>query len=105
MRRRAFLALFAVPTSWSLAGRAEQTKRIARIGYLAYDASGASDERQRAFLDGLHDLGYVEGKTLQIESRNAGDRLDRLAELTKELIEENVAVLVASGLGVSPPPA
>jgi ABC-type uncharacterized transport system substrate-binding protein len=100
VRRRAFLRLIGAAAAWPFAAAAQQTERIARIGYLAYESPAANGDRWRAFLEGLHDFGYVEGKNIRIELRNAGDNFDRFSDLTKELIEHKVDVLVAYGPGV-----
>jgi putative tryptophan/tyrosine transport system substrate-binding protein len=75
---------------------AQQAGKVFRIGYL----SGTSSERQKsrlvAFQQGLRDLGYVEGKNIIIEYRNA-DRYEQLPELVAELIRLNVDILVAAG--------
>ena len=44
---------------------------------------------------GLHELGYIEGKTIVIEPRHAGDRAERLPDLAAELVRLNVDVIVA----------
>ena len=45
----------------------------------------------------LRDLGYVEGRTIVIEERNAGEQPERLGELAAELVREKVDVVVVSG--------
>ncbi|MSQ70500.1 MAG: hypothetical protein EXR27_04300 [Betaproteobacteria bacterium] len=94
----AFAALVAVP----LATRAQQAPRVARIGYLS--PISASDKGAQevfdAFRAGLRDLGYVEGKNVQIESRNANGDNDRLAAVAAELVGMNVDVIVTWAHGV-----
>ena len=69
--RRDFLlaagALLAAP----LAARAQQTANIARIGVLSLNRA-ATPHAVEAFLQGLRDLGYVEGRNATIEHRDAG---------------------------------
>ena len=94
MDRRTFLlasgalvALGAVP----LAAEAQQAAKIARIGYLG-DAAGP---RLEAFLQGLRDLGYVEGRNLVIEYRFAEGKFERLPALAAELVALKVDVILA----------
>jgi putative ABC transport system substrate-binding protein len=95
MDRRAFLgtlagSLLAAP----LAAEAQQATKIVRIGYLALNPS---PHFQVAFRQGLRDLGYVEGRNLVIEDRDAGRKPDRLPALAAELVALKVDVIVASG--------
>jgi len=98
VRRRAFLTtmaggLLAAP----LAAEGQQAKKVWRIGYL----TGGSAEREKSWLasfrQGLRELGYVERESIVIEQRYAEGRTERLPELTKELIQLKVDVLVAAG--------
>ena len=93
MERRAFLAavasgLLAAP----LAAKAQQVAQIARIGMLA-DAT--SPHLREAFLQGLRELGYVEGRNLVIEYRDAEGKSERLPALAAELVALKVDVIVA----------
>jgi ABC-type uncharacterized transport system substrate-binding protein len=51
----------------------------------------------KVFREGLRDLGYVEGKNILIEYRNAEGKYDRLPELAAELVRLKVEVIVTSG--------
>jgi len=82
--------LFAVSQS-----EAQQPKKAPTIGYLAL-RSGHSD-RERAFQQGLKELGYLEGQTITIEWRFAEANVDRLPALAAELIDLKVDALVAAG--------
>ncbi|HEY3067878.1 MAG TPA: ABC transporter substrate-binding protein [Methylomirabilota bacterium] len=77
---------------------AQQTRRIARIGFLS--PSSPSDPRTRtfveAFREGLRDLGWVEGENVTIEYRWAQERTERLLDLARELVRLNVDVVVAA---------
>src|SRR6266704_2996005 len=77
-----------------LAVEAQQAANIARIGMLA-DAT--SSHLREAFLQGLRDLGYVEGRNLVIEYRDAEGRPERLPGLAAELVALKVDVIVAGG--------
>src|SRR5438128_2430158 len=73
---------------------AQQTAKIARIGYLAIDQA-ASPHLREAFLQELRDLGYVEGRNLVIEYRSAEGKSEQLPALAAELVALKVDVIVA----------
>jgi len=81
------------PTTASLV-KAQQPGKMPRIGYLVIGAEiGKVSE---AFLQGLRDLGYVEGKNVIIEYRGDPQRReDRLPNLAADLVRLNVDVIVA----------
>ena len=74
---------------------AQQTKKIPRIGFLSL-TPGPSSTSSGAFQQGLHELGYVEGKNIAIEYRYAAGRIDRLPEMAAELVRLNVDVIVTA---------
>ncbi len=95
MYRRAFLAgtgaaLLAAP----LAVEAQEPAKIARIGYLTPNLA-ATRHGHEAFRQGLRDLGYVEGRNLVIEYRDAEGKFERLPALAAELVALKVDVIVA----------
>ena len=71
---------------------AQQQKKIPRIGWLG--AARTSSSRIEAFRQGLHELGYAEGKNILIEYRYAEGKLDRLPALAAELVRLRVDVIV-----------
>jgi ABC-type uncharacterized transport system substrate-binding protein len=71
-----------------------QTGTMWRIGVLQI----GSPTDASSFRQALHDLGYVEGRNIVIESRTAEGRLNRLADLAAELVHLKVDVIVASGV-------
>jgi ABC-type uncharacterized transport system substrate-binding protein len=76
---------------------AQQTKRVFRIGVLAPPSPSFFSIRFSAFLEGLRDLGYVEGKNISIEYRYAEGKLDRLPHLAAELVHLKVEVILTAG--------
>jgi putative ABC transport system substrate-binding protein len=95
MERRAFMAMLtggivAAP----LAAEAQQAGKVARIGYLSPNLA-ASPHTHEAFRQGLRDLGYVEGRNLVIEYRDAEGKFERLPALAAELVALKVDVIVA----------
>ena len=98
MRRRDFITGAAGSAAvWPLTARAQQLPdKIYRIGFLANDPAIPTQPAGQAFLDGLRQSGFIEGKNIIIERRFAEGRLDRYAELVAELIRLEVDVLVTS---------
>jgi putative tryptophan/tyrosine transport system substrate-binding protein len=95
MRRREFITLLGgAMASWPLAVGAQQTAKLPSLGFLT---AGAGSPGLPALLEGLRQLGWIEGKTIVIEYRYAADRNDRLPELAAELVRLNVDVIVAAG--------
>ena len=86
------LSLLAAP----LAAEAQQAAKIARIGYLSTNLA-ASPHLREAFRQGLRDLGYVEGRNLVIEYRDAEGKVERLPALAAELVALKVDVIVTEG--------
>jgi putative ABC transport system substrate-binding protein len=84
------LALLAV----ARLAAAQPPERTVRVGLLA--PASRSDDVE-GFLDGMRELGYVEGRNLIIEYRAAGGKTERLDELLAELIRLNVDVIVTGG--------
>jgi putative ABC transport system substrate-binding protein len=100
MRRREFITLLGgagAVAAWPLVARAE---RIARVGFLGVTSASKQADRIDAFRAGLRNLGYVDGKNIQIEFRFADGDNGRLPGLVAELIGLNVDVIVASSTGV-----
>jgi putative ABC transport system substrate-binding protein len=95
VRRREFIALIGgMAAAWPLAGGAQQTSKIYRIGILLQ----TQVEREHlidAFKRGLYELGYVEGQNVAFEIRSAEGQYDRLPKLATELASLQVAVIFA----------
>ena len=79
-----------------LAVQAQQATNIARIGFLT-TTSAVNSHLPEAFLQGLRDLGYVEGRNVVIEYRDAEGKLERLLALAAELVALKVDIIVAPG--------
>ena len=76
-----------------LAVEAQQEAKVARVGYLATNNLATNPHLREALRQGLRDLGYVEGRNLVIEYRDAEGKLGRLPALAAELVALKVAVL------------
>jgi putative ABC transport system substrate-binding protein len=97
MRRK--LIRFAVAVVFLAFGLADaqQLDKLPRVGFLQrrVEPSLANpDPLAIAFRQGLRELGYVEGKNIQVEHRYAGGKSDRLKDLVTELVQLKVDVLV-----------
>jgi putative ABC transport system substrate-binding protein len=93
-RRETIVALVALGAV-ALSAEAQQAAKVARIGYLGTNR-GVAVHMVDAFLQGLRDLGYVEGRNLVIEYRDAEGKLERLPALAAELVALKVDVIVAA---------
>jgi putative ABC transport system substrate-binding protein len=98
MDRRTFLGtvaggLLAAP----LAEGTQEANRIVRIGYLAFDLAAANPLTREGFFDGLRDVGYVEGRNLLVEYRDAEGKTERFPALAAELVARKPDVIVTGG--------
>jgi putative tryptophan/tyrosine transport system substrate-binding protein len=81
-----------------LAAETQPAGRLPRVGFLGNMAPPPPPVSQvDGFLEGLRELGYVEGHNILIEYRWAGGKLDRLPALAAELAQLNIAVMVVAG--------
>jgi putative ABC transport system substrate-binding protein len=97
MRRRECIVLLGrAAILWPLHARA-QAKGPARIGFLVTSSLKNPEAKLTldAFLQGLRDLGYVEGKNVTIDYREAGNNYSRLPELVHQLTELHVDLILA----------
>src|SRR6266550_158499 len=76
---------------------AQQPKKVPRIGYLTAVSLSAFAARTEAFRQGLHELGYIEGKNILIEYRYADGKTDRVPALAGELVRIKVDIIVTGG--------
>jgi putative ABC transport system substrate-binding protein len=91
VRRREFITMIAGAAAWPLAARAQQRERMRHVGVLLV----SGPEPLGPFREALGDLGYFEGKNIQIEVRSARGQDSRLPELAAELVRSRVDVIVA----------
>ncbi len=76
---------------------AQQPAKMPRIGYLAGGSSAVESARAEALRQGLHELGYTEGKSFAFEHRFAEGKLERLPALAAELVRLKVDLIVTGG--------
>jgi putative tryptophan/tyrosine transport system substrate-binding protein len=98
MKKNVFcLALGAMLFALCFSAKAQQAKKVPRIGFLATVSPSAIADRVEAFGQGLRELGYVEGKTIVIEWRYAEGKADRQPGLAAELVRLKVDIIVTAG--------
>jgi putative tryptophan/tyrosine transport system substrate-binding protein len=93
--RRAVLAGI-VAAAWPLGARTEQSA-LPIVGFLNPRSPSKGEAVTSAFLHGLHDGGYDEGRNVAVEYRWAEDQYDRLPALAADLVARGVKVIVAGG--------
>src|SRR5262245_41936785 len=100
MRRRDLIIVIAgCAAAQSLAAYAQQATKVPRIGILTpgrADNSDASLLSLNAFVAGVRELGYIEGRNFAFEHKFANGSVDRLGALAAELVEHQVDVIVAN---------
>jgi hypothetical protein len=84
LKRRNFIALLGGAAAWPLAARAQQAGKISRVGFLANDPNIPAQPAGRAFLEGLRESGFIEGKNVIVERRFAEGRIEQYAALVSE---------------------
>src|SRR6267154_4316910 len=105
MERRAFIALLGGAAAWPLAARAQQSDRVRRIGALMNLAADDPEGQARlaAFLQGLQQLGWIDGRNVRIDSRWGAGDADRSRRYAAELVALAPDVILASGGSVLAP--
>ena len=98
MRRRSFITLLGGAAAWPLGVHAQKpTTKVPRIGWLVTGSPSSYRFSLAAFRDGLKVLNYIEGQNIVIEYRWAEGKIERLAELAKDLVHQNVDIILAGG--------
>jgi putative ABC transport system substrate-binding protein len=96
MRRRELITLIGGSVAWPLTARTQQPGKVHRIGFLANDPAIPTQPAGRAFLEGLRESGFIEGKNVIIDRRFAEGRGDQYDGLIADLAQLNPDVLVTS---------
>jgi putative tryptophan/tyrosine transport system substrate-binding protein len=105
MRRREFVTLLGGAAAsyascyafWPLAARAQQPARLPTIGFLGTTSALAWSQYVAPFAQRLHELGWIESRTVAIEYRWAEGRRERLIEIASEFARLKVDVIVTAG--------
>jgi putative ABC transport system substrate-binding protein len=97
LRRREFIAGLGGVAAWPIAARAQKSA-IPVIGYLNFGSPESDAPRLTGLRRGLNQTEYVEGRNFVVEYRWAGNQADRLPALAADLVQLQVAVIVAAGV-------
>jgi ABC-type uncharacterized transport system substrate-binding protein len=100
MKRREFITLIGgAAAAWPFTVAAQQGVRLRRIGVFLF---AKSDQMVISpFIKGLESLGYVDGKNVSIEYRDAGGNSERFSEVAEELVRLNPEVIYSFGGDIS----
>jgi ABC-type uncharacterized transport system substrate-binding protein len=104
--RREFITLLGgAAASWPLPARAQQTDRVRRIGVLIALAADDPEAKARiaAFLQGLQQLGWTDGRNVQIDYRWGSGDAERIRKYAAELAALAPDVIFASGIAALAP--
>jgi putative ABC transport system substrate-binding protein len=102
MRRRDFIKVVGgSAVTWPLAARAQQSARLPTIGFLGAATPIAWEEWVAAFVQRLHELNWIEGRTVTIKYRWAEGRSERYTTIGAEFVRLKVDVIVTVGIAVS----
>jgi len=97
VRRRFISALVGAAAAWPLAARAQQPTKLPTIGFLGPMTPAIMSPWTTAFVQRLHELGWIESRTLGIEYRWADGRSERYPDIAAELVRLKVDVIVTEG--------
>ena len=100
MKRREFITLIGgAAAAWPLAARAQQAERMRRIGVISAGRSDDPDVRARnaAFVQGLAQLGWTDGRNVRIDYRWGEGNADDLRKYAAELVALAPDVILAPG--------
>jgi putative ABC transport system substrate-binding protein len=95
MRRREFITLLgSAAAAWPVAAHAQAPKKIPRLCFLTFDSS--TKVRLAPFFEGLNDLGYLNGKSINIDYLSAEGQGDRFSALAAECLRLKADIIVAT---------
>jgi putative ABC transport system substrate-binding protein len=99
MQRRHFLGILGAAAAWPSAARAQQdgARHVPIVGFVGFANPAVDDAIVMPFRKGLADRGYVEGRSIIVEVRNANGDVTRGHVLIDELVAKPVDVLFAPG--------
>ena len=97
-RREIVVTLGCVAVAWPLAARAQQGEPMRRIGMLMNLSANDSESNDRlaAFLRGLHELGWIEGRNVRIHARWGAGDVDSFRRYAAELVALAPDVILAA---------
>jgi putative ABC transport system substrate-binding protein len=95
MKRREFVSLFGAAITWPLVAHAQQPT-LPVVGFLNAASAQNYIRQLAAFLKGLGESGYVDGRNVAVEYRWAEDQNDRLPAMAADLVHRQVTVIAAT---------
>jgi putative ABC transport system substrate-binding protein len=98
VKRREFITLLGGAAAWPIAARAQQSERMRRIGVLLNLAADDPEFQRRmtAFVQGLQQLGWTDGRNVRIDTRSGAADPDRIRRYAAELIALEPDVILAA---------
>jgi ABC-type uncharacterized transport system substrate-binding protein len=93
-KRRDFITLLGGAAAWPLAARAQQASKLPTIGFLGANTASTQSTSTDAFVQRLHQLGWIENRTVAIEYRWGEGRDERFAEIAAEFVRLKVDVIL-----------
>jgi ABC-type uncharacterized transport system substrate-binding protein len=96
VRRREFMTMLGGTVAFPFAAHAQQTAKMARVGWLSPGSQTSDQSFLASFRDGLRELGWMVGQNIAIESRWAEGKFERLPDLAAELVRLKVDVIVSN---------
>jgi hypothetical protein len=100
-RREVITLLGGAAAAWPLAARAQKAGKLPTIGLLTAGAPPTHGRWVNTFVQRLHELGWIDGRTIAIQYRWAEGRNDRYAEIAAEFVRLKVDVIVTQGGAVA----
>ena len=100
-RRELLAALGGATVGWPLAAQAQQGPKQPTLGFLGTSTPVGWAQWTAAFIQRLHELGWVEGRTIRIEYRWAEGRPERFVEIAAEFARLKVDVIFTAGAGIA----
>jgi len=101
MKRREFITLLGGAAAWPLPAHTQQAGKLPTIGFLGAATASVAGQWFAAFVQRLHELGWMEGRNIAIEVRWAEGRSERYAEIAAGFVRLNVDVIVTIGTPAS----
>src|SRR5262245_43382908 len=99
MRRREFMTLVGGAAAWPHGARAQQQGQVRRIAVLMVQAANDSEGQARlaAFLQGLQELGWTDGRNVRIDTRWAAGKPEEIRKHAAETVTLTPEVILAAG--------
>lgn len=96
MRRREFITLFGAALAADPFSAHAQQSSMPVVGFISAADAESDKQRLAAFLKGLEEVGYIDGKNVVIEFRWAEAKVERLPTMAADLVQRQVSVIAAT---------